>query len=323
MILTRRHGLRLAGAAALSAATPGLGRAQAWPVRPIKAMIPFSAGSTVDVVGRIVLDQISAQLGQPIVVENRGGAGGTIGAAMVAKAEPDGYTILVNASAHSAAPAVYPNLGYDTARDFAAVSNLGSVPQVVSISPQKGIKTLKELVARAKSGSITYASAGAGSTTHWAAERLRVSAGFNAVHVPFRGVEGLTEVVAGRVDFMCPGISATLGFIRGGQILALAVSTPKRSQALPDVPTTIEEGYPDSDYNFWMGILVPAKTPRSIVERLYGESEKALKARGVLERFAPQGIEPMPMTPTEFDALIVKEIAENKALVKATGMKVN
>ena len=322
MSLTRREGLRLAGAAA-SVALPGLAKADNWPARPIKAMIPFSAGSTVDVVGRIVLDQISAQIGQAIVVENRGGAGGTIGAAMVAKAEPDGYTILVNASAHSAAPAVYPNLSYDTARDFSAVSNFGSVPQVVAISSQKDIRTLKELVTRAKSGSISYASAGSGSTTHWAAERLRVSAGFNAVHVPFRGVEGLTEVVAGRVDFMCPGISAVLGFIRGRQIFALAVSTPKRSRALPDVPTTIEEGYPDSDYNFWMGMLVPSKTPRDIVDRLYRESQKALGHPGVLEKFAPQGIEPMPMTPKEFDALIVKEIAENKALMKATGMKVN
>jgi tripartite-type tricarboxylate transporter receptor subunit TctC len=322
-MLTRRDGLRLLSAAATVAVLPRAALAQAWPVRPIKAMIPFTAGSTVDVVGRIVLDQMSTQLGQPIYVENRGGAGGTIGAAMVAKAEPDGYTVLFNASAHSAAPAVYSNLSYDTVRDFAGVANFGSVPQVVVVNAQKGPKTLKELVAKAKSGSISYSSAGAGSTTHWAAERLRVSAGFEALHVPFRGVEALTEVVAGRVDFMCPGISAAIGFIRSGQIRALAVSTPKRSHALPDVPTTIEEGYPNSDYNFWMGMLVPSKTPRPIVERLYQESQKALQNPGVIQKFAPQGIEPMPMTPTEFDALIVREIAANKALVKATGMKVN
>jgi tripartite-type tricarboxylate transporter receptor subunit TctC len=290
-------------------------------VRPIKAMIPFTAGSTVDVVGRIALDQVATQLGQPIVIENRGGAGGTIGAAMVAKAEPDGYTCLFNASAHSAAPAIYPSLPYDTTHDFAAVANYGSVPQVLLVNAEKGPKTLKELVEKAKAGGVTYSSAGAGSTTHWAAERFRVSAGFNALHVPFRGVEGLTEVVAGRVDFMCPGVSAAIGFIRSGQVRALAVCTPKRTRALPEVATTIEQGYPNSDYIFWMGLLLPVKTPRPIVDRFHEESQKALKNAGVLEKFAPQGIEPMPMTPREFDALIAKEIDENKALAKASGMK--
>jgi tripartite-type tricarboxylate transporter receptor subunit TctC len=319
--LTRRGGLRLAGAAGAVLALPHVARAQSWPTRSIKAMIPFTAGSTVDVVGRIALDQVAAQLGQPIVIENRGGAGGTIGAAMVAKAEPDGYTCLFNASAHSAAPAIYPSLPYDTTRDFAAVANFGSVPQVLVVNAEKGPKTLKELVEKAKGGGVSYSSAGAGSTTHWAAERFRISAGFNALHVPFRGVEGLTEVVAGRVDFMCPGISAAIGFIRGGQLRALAVSTLKRSQALPDVATTIEQGYPNSEYIFWMGLLVPVKTPRPVVERLYQESQKALKNAAVLQKFAPQGIEPMPMTPQEFDALIAREIEANKALAKATGMK--
>ncbi len=320
---TRRDSLRFAGAAALAVAMPRLARAQAWPTRAIKAMIPFPAGSSVDVIGRIALDQLAAQLGQAIYVENRGGAGGTIGAATVAKAEPNGYTVLVNASAHSAAPAFYQNLAYDPVRDFSAVANFGSVPQVVVVNPQKGIKTLKDLVARAKSDSISFSSAGAGSTTHWAAERLRASAGFNALHVPFRGAEALTEVVAGRVDFMCPGISSALGFIRSGQLVALAVSTPKRSRALPDVPTTIEQGYPDSDYNFWTGMLVPAKTPRPIVDLLYREATKALSHPSVVAKYGTQGVEPMPMSPAEFDALIVKEIEINKALVKATGLKVN
>jgi tripartite-type tricarboxylate transporter receptor subunit TctC len=266
---------------------------------------------------------LSAQLGQPIVIENRGGAGGSIGAAMVAKAEPDGHVILVHASAHSAAPAVYPNLSYDAVRDFSAVAALGAVPNVTVISPDKGIKSLKELVARAKSGSLTYASAGAGSATHFAAERLRVSAGFNAVHVPFRGAESLTEVMAGRVDFMCAGISGAMPFLLSGKLVPLAVSTPKRSSALPDVPTTLEEGYPNSEYYFWNGILVPAKTPRAIVERLHRETMKALKHPNVVKNFAAQGIEPMPLTPAEYDALIAKEVADNKALVKATGMKIN
>jgi tripartite-type tricarboxylate transporter receptor subunit TctC len=259
---TRRRFLNLAAAALATPALPRLASAQTWPARPIRAMIPFSAGSSLDIVGRIVLDPLSSQLGQTIVVENRGGAGGTIGTAAVAKAEADGYTILINASAHSAAPAAYPNIAYDPARDFSAVIPFGTVPNVTLVAPAKGIKTIQELVTVAKSGSLSYASAGVGSATHWAAERLRVSAGFQAVHVPFRGgPEALTEVMTGRVDFTCMGMSASLPFIRDGKLVPLAVSSAKRSSALPAIPTTLESGLADSDYNYWMGMFVPAKTP--------------------------------------------------------------
>ncbi|MGZ5827381.1 MAG: Bug family tripartite tricarboxylate transporter substrate binding protein [Xanthobacteraceae bacterium] len=325
-MIQRRHFVRLAAAAlAAPAILPRAVRAQVWPSRPIKAVIPFTAGSTVDIVGRLVLDPLSAQLGQPIVVENRGGAGGTIGSATVAKADPDGYTLLINASAHSAAPAAYPNASYDTAKDFSAVASFGSVPNVMVISPSKGIKTVQELAdAATKSGTMTYASAGVGSATHWAAERFRLSAGFKGTHVPFRGgPEALTEVMTGRVDFMCIGVSSGLPFIQDGKLTALAVSTPKRSAALPNVPTTLEAGFPDSDYTFWNGMLVPANTPRDIIDRLYQETQKALRLPAVQEKFAPQGIEPMPLSPTEFDALIKKEIAANIALVKAAGLKFN
>ena len=242
---TRRRFLNLAAAALAMPVLPSLARAQSWPAkRPIRAMIPFSAGSSLDIVGRIVLEPLSSQLGQTIVVENRGGAGGSIGTAAVAKAEPDGYTILINASAHSSAPAAYPNISYDPARDFSAVIPFGTIPNVTVIAPAKGIKTIQQLVAAAKSGTLTYASAGVGSATHWAAERLRVSAGFQAVHVPFRGgPEALTEVMTGRVDFSCMGMAAALGFIRDGKLLPLAVSSAKRSSALPEVPTTLEAGF--------------------------------------------------------------------------------
>jgi tripartite-type tricarboxylate transporter receptor subunit TctC len=321
---TRRRFLNLAAAALATPALPRLACAQSWPARPIRAMIPFSAGSSLDIVGRIVLDPLSSQLGQTIVVENRGGAGGTIGTAAVAKADPDGYTLLINASAHSAAPAAYPNIAYDPARDFSAVIPFGTVPNVTLVAPAKGIKTIQELVTAAKSGSLSYASAGVGSATHWAAERLRVSAGFAGVHVPFRGgPEALTEVMTGRVDFTCMGMSAALPFIRDGKLIPLAVSSAKRSSALPAVPTTLESGLADSDYNYWMGMFVPAKTPREVVERLYQETQKALRLPAVVEKFGPQGIEPMPMTPAEFDALIKKEIAINVALVKAAGLKFN
>jgi tripartite-type tricarboxylate transporter receptor subunit TctC len=324
MTATRRRFLNLAGAALTVPALPRLARAQSWPARPIRAMVPFSAGSSLDIVGRIVLDPVSSQLGQTIVVDNRGGAGGTIGTAAVSKADPDGYTLLIQASAHSAAPAAYPNISYDPVRDFAAVIPFGTIPNVTVIAPDKGIKTLQDLVARAKAGSLTYASAGTGSATHWAAERLRVSAGFQAVHVPFRGgPEALTEVVAGRVDFSCMGMSAALPFIRDGKLVPLAVSTPKRSSALPNVPTTLEAGFVDSDYNYWMGMFVPSGTPRAIIDRLYQETQKALQLPVVKDKFAPQGIEPLPLTSAEFDALVKKEVEINIALAKAAGLKFN
>jgi tripartite-type tricarboxylate transporter receptor subunit TctC len=270
------------------------------------------------------MDPLSAALGQPIVIENRGGAGGTIGAAAVAKSEPDGYTLLINASAHSAAPAIYPNLPYDTARDFAAVAMLGVVPNVTVVSPLKGIKTLQELIAAGRNGTLSFASAGIGSATHWGAERLLLSAGIKALHIPFKGgPEALTEVMAGRVDFMSTGISSGLPLIRDGKLIALAVSTQKRASALPEVPTSIEAGFPDSDYTFWNGLFVPAKTSREIVDRLYQETQNVLTLPQVQQKFAPQSIEPMPLAPREFDALVRKEIASNIALAKAAGLKFN
>ncbi len=321
---TRREFLGASGAGLAASLLPLSALAQQWPTKPIHAIVPFGPGSTIDIIGRIVLEPLSVALGQPIVVENRGGAGGSIGAAAVAKAEPDGYTMLVHASAHSAAPAVYPHLSYDAARDFAGVAVFGTVPNVTVISPAKGIQTIKELVEAAKKRSLTFASAGVGSATHWAVERLKLAAGFNAVHVPFKsGPEALTQVASGEVDFMSIGVSSGMPFLHSGRLIPLAVSTLTRSSALPNVPTTVEAGYPNSDYTFWNGMLVPAKTPRAIVGRLHEETMKALRQPVVIERFKPQGIEPMPLEPAEFDALIAKEIESNKAIVKAAGLKFN
>jgi tripartite-type tricarboxylate transporter receptor subunit TctC len=319
----RRRVLTLAGAAIMA---PALGRrafADAWPKdKIIRAVVPFAAGSTIDIIARIVLDPLSTQLGQTVVVENRGGAGGAIGSAAVAKSEPDGYTLLINASAHSAAPAVYPNLTYDPSKDFAGVAVFGVVPNVLLLAPSKGIKTVRELVERASGGAMTFASAGVGSATHWAAERFLLSAGVKATHVPFSGgPAALTEVMSGRVDFCFIGISSAMSFIADGRLLPLAVSTRKRSPALPNVPTTIELGYPDSDYSFWNGMLVPAKTPRPIIERLHAEVQKALALPAVQTKLAPQGVEPMPLAPQEFDALIAKEIVSNINLARAAGLK--
>ena len=303
-------------------AMPGLVFAQNWPVKTIRAVVPFSIGSTIDIIGRIVAEPVAAQLGQQIIIENRGGAGGTIGTAAVALSEPDGYTLLVHASAHSAAPASYAKLPYDTANDFAGVVMFGMVPNVTVVSPKKGFKTMKEFIDAGRKANFTFASAGIGSATHWGAERLRVAAGMDATHIPFKGgPEALTEVVTGRVDFMSIGIASGLPFIRDGRLLALGVSTAKRSSALPDVPTTLELGYSESDYTFWNGMFAPAKTPRPIIERLHQEVQKALQLPSVRDKFALQGIEPMPLSPAEIDALIRREIVSNIAIAKAAKLK--
>ncbi len=319
---------RLLQTAAGSLAAPALARsafADAWPRdKVIRAIVPFGAGSTVDIIGRVVTDPLSQQLGQTIMVENRGGAGGTIGSALVAKSDPDGYTLLINASAHSAAAAVYPNLNYDPAKDFAGIAVFGVVPNVLLVAPSKGIKSVKDLVARGKDGHLTFASAGVGSATHWAAERFLVSAGLTATHIPFSGgPAALTEVMTGRVDFCFIGISSAMPFITDGRLVALAVSMAHRSSALPNVPTTIESGYPDSDYVYWNGLLAPARTPRPIIDRLNAEVRKALALPDVQTKLASQGVEPMPLTPVEFDAMIAREIVSNSKLAAAAGLKFN
>jgi len=321
----RRRFLTLASAALAAPALSRRAFADAWPKdKVIRAMVPFAAGSTIDIIGRIVLDPISQQIGQTIVVENRGGAGGSIGSAVVAKAEPDGYTLLINASAHTVAPVFYKHLAYDPARDFAGVAMFGVVPNVLLVAPAKGIKTAKELADLAKSGKMSFASAGVGSASHFAAERFIAAAGVKATHVPFRGgPAALTEVMTGRVDFCCLGISVALPFIKDGRLLALAVSATKRSPSLPDVPTTIEAGFPNSEFIFWNGMLAPAKTPQPIIDRLHAEAEKALKLPDVQSKLAAQGVEPMPLTPHEFDAMMAKEIVQNLKLAQAAGLKAN
>src|SRR5262245_5522517 len=320
MKLPRRQFLQLAaGAAALPAVSRTAG-AQAWPTKPIRAIVPFTAGSAVDVIPRTVLEQLSSELGQSIIVENRTGAGGTIGAAAVARADPDGTTILVNSSAHTVNPSLYPNAPYDTVRDFAGVIPLGNLPNVLVVAPSKGFRTLRDLVAaaKAKPGAIIYASAGVGSATHFSAERLRLSAGFEGVHVPFRGApEAYTEVMTGRVDFFFGALTSALSFIRDGQLQALAVSSPKRASALPDVPTTLEAGFVNSDYTFWVAIFVPARTPKPIVEKLHQLTQKTLQSASLQEKLALLGVEPMVMSPAEVDALVKAELVANAAVVKA------
>jgi tripartite-type tricarboxylate transporter receptor subunit TctC len=306
--------------AAAQTVTPG------WPQRPIHAIIPFGAGSATDIVPRIAFDQLATQLGQPIVVENRVGAGSTLGTAAVAKADPDGYTLLATSNAHTITPSIYANLSYDAANDFAGVIPFGSVANVLVISPDKGFKTIQEMVAaaKAKPGSFNYASVGVGSATHLSVERLRLSAGFEAVHIPFRGgPEALTEVMAGRVEFyFCP-VNTALPFIRAGTLLGLVVNAPRRSPQLPDVPTLREAGYPDADLPIWIGMLAPAKTPRDIIARLHAETERALQAPATQQKLAKAGVEPLNLSPAEFDARFRKEIEANGELAKIAGIKPN
>lgn len=311
---------------ALLASLAASASAETWPSRPIHAIIPFGPGSAVDVVPRIVFEQMAAQLGQNIVVENRAGAGGTLGSAMVARAEPDGYTMLVHSSAHSITPALYPKLSYDIVRDFVTVGAIGSVPNVMIIAPSKGFKTVKDYVAAAKADPkmSTYASLGVGSAVQISAERFRISAGYESVHVPYKGgAEALTEIIAGRVDYyFCP-IATAMPHIKEGRLLGLAISSPERAKAMPEIPTTLELGYPDSDYTFWMGIFMPAKTPPEIVARMYSELTKALASPVVKEKLDKLGVEPMPLTPAQFDAQIKKEIGTYAVFAKAAGLQVN
>jgi tripartite-type tricarboxylate transporter receptor subunit TctC len=298
--------------------------AQAWPAKPLRAIVPIAPGSITDIVPRVVFEQLSAQLGQTVVVENRPGGAQTIGANAVAKSDPDGYTLLANSAAHVIAPALNANLSYHPARDFAAVIPLGTVPNVLVVSSEKGFKTVGDFVAAAKvkPGAMNFASAGVGTATHLSAMRFQSSAGLQAVHVPFKGgPEAITELMAGRVDFFFAPVGVALPYVKEGKLVALVVNSAERSGALPDVPTTSEAGFTNAEYPFWIGIFLPAKTPREIVEKLHDATLKALQAPKVKDKLATLGVDPMVMTPTEFDAHVQKEIALNTALVEAIGLK--
>jgi tripartite-type tricarboxylate transporter receptor subunit TctC len=299
--------------------------AQSWPAKPIRLVVPLTPGSATDVMGRVVMDQVSAQVGQPIIVENRPGAGNTIGMGAVAKSDPDGYTLLANSSTHTVTPATRTNLGFEMT-DLAAIAPLGNMPVVMVVNPTRGYKKLSDFVAaaKAKPGSVNYASAGAGNSSHLNGERFRLAAGFEAVHLPFKGApEALTEVIAGRADFYFAPLVNALPLLKDGQLQALAVSGSSHASALPDVPTTVEAGYPNSEYNFWAGVFAPAKTPADIRAKLYAEIVKALHEPAIRGKLASLGADPMPLTSQQFEALVRNEIETNTQLVKAAGIKVN
>ena len=322
--MTRRDALLLAGATLL-AADGALAQAE-WPRgQAIRVVVPFTAGSGTDVVARLLGEKLGPALGTSIVVDNRAGAGGTLGAALVAKAPPDGYTLLVHSAGHVVNPAIYANLSYDTLKDFTGITALASLPNVLVTAPDR-FKDVRDLVEQAKSkpGTLNYGSAGNGSATHMNAEVFRFAAGLQAQHVPFKGTpEALNETMAGRIDwFFAPMVSA-LSLVQSGKLKALAVGTAKRSDVLPQLPTTVEAGVPGSEYLFWVGLFAPAKTPAGIVERLHDEVAKIMASADMKERLDKLGAEPFLMSPAAFDKFIVDETAKSQQIVRAAGIKAN
>jgi tripartite-type tricarboxylate transporter receptor subunit TctC len=303
---------------------PMSAHADTWPSRLIRATIPFGAGSATDVVPRVVFDHLSAELGQPIVVENRPGAGGTLGTALVVKADPDGYSVLAHSSALTIAPAIFPNLSFDAGHDLKGVLMIGSSANVMIIPPSRPWKTIQEFIAdaKAKPGSISFGSVGIGSAVHISAEKFRLAAGIEATHVPYRGgAEVIADIIGGRVDFyFCP-LATALPLIKAGQVRALLVSTDKRVADLPDVPAPPEIGLKNADSAIWFGVFVPAKTPSDVVEKLHAAGVKVLAQPAMQDSLKQLGVEPSPMTPTEIDALVKRETAVNLDVIKAAGIK--
>ena len=301
----------------------GTASAQTYPSKPIKIIVPFTPGSATDVMARIVGERMNAAWGQPVIVENKPGAGGTIGIRETARADPDGYTLAVVSSGHAVNHVLYKDLGYDTLKDLAAVSMLGSLPSVLIVPPTLPVNSVKELVAmlKAKPGQYNYATAGVGSGAHVSTEKFNVAAGVKAVHVPLKGTPPiLAETMAGRVEYaMVPAVSG-MGPVRDGKVKPLAVTTSKRVAALPNVPTLGEAGFPEGESTFWLALLAPAKTPQDIVAKVNAEVARALKSQEIVERLAKLGTEPMFMSPAEADAFIRREYNDLGAVMRAAGL---
>lgn len=318
--------LRLLGSlACLAASLPfASASAQDWPAKqPLRLISPFPPGATPETVGRPVFDVVAKAIGQTYVFENRVGAGGTIGMGTVARAEPDGYTLLINSSVHTITPITYPNTKYNALEDLVPIIPLASFPNLL-VTPVERFKTIQELVAfgKANPGKLTYGSGGVGAATHLNAELLALSAGFTAVHVPFRGApDALREIVGNRIDFYFSPLASALPVVKAGEVRGLAVSSLKRSPSLPDVPTTLESGYPNSDYLFWLGVFAPKGTPQPILDRLYVEIRKAYDDPNVKLVLGNQAADPMLLDPKAFDKYLRDELKVNARIIEAAGIK--
>jgi tripartite-type tricarboxylate transporter receptor subunit TctC len=302
---------------------PGLAAGQAYPSKTVRLISGVTPGSVTDTMARILAEKLPASLGQPVIVENRLGAGGLVGAASVARAEPDGHTISIYASAFTVSTLLNPGLD---PRDLAPVATIATMPTAIVVSPEKGYKRLADLVAaaKAKPGMLIATTAGVGSATHMNLERFRFAAGIEVLNLHMKGApEALAEILAGRADFYFAPVFQARKQVDAGKLVALAMGSPKRSELMPGLPTTVELGYPKSDYNFWVGALVSSKTPRAIVERLNREFNAAVQSPDVRDRLIKLGADPLTMSLPDFEAMIQQELVENAQLIKAAGIKAN
>ena len=324
---TRKNRVAVAIAFALAAALPATAAAQQkYPTKPIRMLVPFTPGSQTDILARWIGEKITESSGQQVVVDNRPGAGGTIASQYVLAANPDGYTLMMVSTGHAGNATLYSKLPYDTVKDFSGVSRVASVPNLLVVPPSLGARSLKELIALAKSkpGQFNFSSAGVGSGTQINGEMFKLAAGIEVTHVPYKGApEALNETIAGRVQFCFSPILVAAGLVKAGKVLALAVSTGKRSAMFPDVPTVAEAGVPGFDYDQWYGILASAQTPRPLVRTVNKEVVRVLNLPDIKERLLSQGASPSPTTPEEFDAYIRSEVKRFAKVLIAAGARIN
>jgi tripartite-type tricarboxylate transporter receptor subunit TctC len=310
--------------AAALAAVSQHAQAQNWPTKPVRLIIAFTPGSSTDIIGRAVAAKLSEIWGQPVVAENRTGAGGSIGSAAVLRESPDGYTLLANSSAHVANPSIYAKLPYDTLKDFANIAPLAGGPNVLIVGTGTGWKKLGDFIAAAKSkpGTLNFSSAGIGSGTHFNLEKLKLMAGIDVAHVPYKGTpEAIGDTIAGRVCCYFAPINAALPHVRGGKAVALAVSSAQRSSLLPDVPTIAESGVPGFDYTLWVGLWGQAAMPASLVSKINADVNKALASPDLAQRLTNLGTLPMKMSPSEFSEYVRREVEDTAKVLKAAGIK--
>jgi len=300
------------------------GYAQGYPNKPVRLIIAFTPGSSTDIIGRAVAAKLSEFWGQPVLGENRVGAGGSIGSAGVVKSAPDGYTLLANSSAHVANPSIYASLPYDTLKDFTNIAPLAGGPNVLIVGPDTGWKRFADFVAAAKAnpGKLNFSSAGIGGGTHFNLEKLKLTAGIEVTHVPYKGTpEAIADTIGGRVCCYFAPINAALPHVRGGRALALAVSSAKRSALLPEVPTIAESGVPGFDYTLWIGLWGPPGMPADLVEKINKDVNRALASPDLAERLTNLGTLPMNMSSAEFTRFVGGEVEDTARVLKAAGIK--
>jgi tripartite-type tricarboxylate transporter receptor subunit TctC len=301
-----------------------LAQPAAFPSKPVRLIIAFTPGSSTDIIGRAVAAKLQEMWGQPVVAENRTGAGGSVGSAAVLREAPDGYTLLANSSAHVANPSIYKSLPYDTLKDFANIAPLAGGPNVLIVSQQAGWKNLGDFIAaaKAKPGALNFSSAGIGSGTHFNLEKLKLMAGIDVAHVPYKGTpEAIGDTIAGRVCCYFAPINAALPHVNGGRAVALAVSSAERSKLLPNVPTIAEQGIPGFDYTLWVGLWGPAAMPADLVTRINTDVRKALASPDLADRLTKLGTLPMNMSPAEFAQYVRREVEDTAKVLKAAGIQ--